>query len=81
MGSYTQVPQNYDMKSTSKNVDINEPIDVRAALMDNSDSENENDNNRAVTSVVWYVFERKLLMSVNDLLLCLTYIPLNKENW
>ena len=81
MGSYTQVPQNYDMKSTSKNVDINEPIDVRAALMDNSDSENENDNNRAVTSVVWYVFERKLLISVNDLLLCLTYIPLNKENW
>ena len=81
MGSYTQVPQNYDMKSTSKNVDINEPNDVRAALMDNSDSENENDNNRAVTSVVWYVFERKLLMSVNDLLLCLTYIPLNKENW
>ena len=52
MGSYTQVPQNYDMKSTSKNVDINEPNDVRAALMDNSDSENENDNNRAVTSVV-----------------------------
>jgi len=50
MGSYTQVPQNYDMKSTSKNVDINEPNDVRAALMDNSDS--ENDNNRAVTSVV-----------------------------
>ena len=81
MGSYTQVPQNYDMKSTSKNVDINEPNDVRAALMDNSDSENENDNNRAVTSVVWYVFERKLLISVNDLLLCLTYIPLNKENW
>ena len=81
MGSYTQVPQNYDMKSTSKNVDINEPNDVRAALMDNSDSENENDNNRAVTSVVWYVFERKLLMSVNDLLLCLTYIPLNKGNW
>ena len=81
MGSYTQVPQNYDMKSTSKNVDINEPNDVRAALMDNSDSENENDNNKAVTSVVWYVLERKLLMSVNDLLLCLTYIPLNKENW
>ena len=81
MGSYTQVPQNYDMKSTSKNVDINEPNDIRAALMDNSDSENENDNNRAVTSVVWYVFERKLLISVNDLLLCLTYIPLNKENW
>ena len=81
MGSYTQVPQNYDMKSTSKNVDINEPNDVRAALMDNSDSENENDNNRAVTSVVWYVFERKLLTSVNHLLLCLTYIPLNKENW
>ena len=67
MGSYTQVPQNYDMKSASKNVDINEPNDVRAALMDNSDSENENDNNRAVTSVVWYIFERKLLMSVNDL--------------
>ena len=85
MGSYTQVPQSYDMKST-KNVDFNEPNDVRVALMDttnldNSDSENENDNNRAVTSVVWYVFERKLLMSVNDLLLCLTYIPLNKENW
>ena len=83
MGSYTQVPQSYDMKSTN---DFNEPNDVRAALMDttnldNSDSENENDNNRAVTSVVWYVFERKLLMSVNDLLLCLTYIPLNKENW
>ena len=80
MGSYTQVPQSYDMKSTK-----NEPNDVRVALMDtnldNSDSENENDNNRAVTSVVWYVFERKLLMSVNDLLLCLTYIPLNKENW
>ena len=85
MGSYTQVPQSYDMKST-KNVDFNEPNDVRVALMDttnldNSDSENENDNNRAVTSVVWYIFERKLLMSVNDLLLCLTYIPLNKENW
>ena len=85
MGSYTQVPQSYDMKST-KNVDFNEPNDVRVALMDttnldNSDSENENDNNRAVTSVVWYVFEWKLLMSVNDLLLCLTYIPLNKENW
>ena len=85
MGSYTQVPQNYDMKST-ENVNFNEPNDVRVALMDttnldNSDSENENDNNRAVTSVVWYIFERKLLMSVNDLLLCLTYIPLNKENW
>ena len=51
MGSYTQVPQSYDMKSTK-----NEPNDVRVALMDtnldNSDSENENDNNRAVTSVV-----------------------------
>ena len=85
MGSYTQVPQSYDMKST-ENVDFNEPNDVRVALMDttnldNSDSENENDNNRAVTSVVWYVFERKLLLSVNDLLLCPTYIPLNKENW
>ena len=56
MGSYTQVPQSYDMKST-KSVDFNEPNDVRVALMDttnldNSDSENENDNNRAVTSVV-----------------------------
>jgi len=56
MGSYTQVPQSYDMKST-KNVDFDEPNDVRVALMDttnldNSDSENENDNNRAVTSVV-----------------------------
>ena len=85
MGSYTQVPQSYDMKST-ENVNFNEPNDVRVALMDttnldNSDSENENDNNRAVTSVVWYIFERKLLMSLNDLLLCLTYIPLNKENW
>ena len=85
MGSYTQVPQSYDMKSTN-DMDINEPNDVRVALMDttnldNSDSENENDNNRAVTSVVWYIFERKLLMSLNDLLLCLTYIPLNKENW
>ena len=54
MGSYTQVPQSYDMKSTNE---FNEPNDVRAALMDttnldNSDSENENDNNRAVTSVV-----------------------------
>ena len=85
MGSYTQVPQSYDMKST-ENVNFNEPNDVRVALMDttnldNSDSENENDNNRAVTSVVWYIFERKLLMSLSDLLLCLTYIPLNKENW
>ena len=85
MGSYTQVPQSYDMKST-ENVNFNEPNDVRVALMDttnldNSDSENENDNNRAVTSVVWYIFERKLLMSLNDLLFCLTYIPLNKENW
>lgn len=56
MGSYTQVPQSYDMKST-ENVNFNEPNDVRVALMDttnldNSDSENENDNNRAVTSVV-----------------------------
>ena len=56
MGSYTQVPQSYDMKST-KNLDFNEPNDVRVALMDttnldNSDSENETDNKRAVTSVV-----------------------------
>ena len=56
MGSYTQVPQSYDMKST-ENVNFNEPNDIRVALMDttnldNSDSENENDNNRAVTSVV-----------------------------
>ena len=84
MGSYTQVPQSYDMKST-KNLDFNEPNDVRVALMDttnldNSDSENETDNKRAVTSVVWHVFERKLLLSVNDFLLCLNYIPLNKEN-